>query len=137
MIRMKLKFLVVEPQNKCRKHAYRIVMSKLFEGIIVTSIILNTIVMALVHYRINATFLLVLEIINYFFAALFNIEFILKLIALGKAYFSSKWNIFDFIIVIGTNMGIFLALIGSGINIGAAATGIRAFRIMRVIRLVN
>lgn len=40
-------------------------------------------------------------------------------------------------IVIGTNLGILLAIAGSGINIGAAATGIRAFRIMRVIRLVN
>ena len=137
MIRMKLKFLVEEPKNKCRKSSYRIVMSRVFEIIIVTGIILNTIVMALVYYRIDPQFLLALEIINYFFAALFNIECILKLIALGRSYFSSKWNIFDFIIVIGTNMGIFLALIGSGLNIGAAATGIRAFRIMRVIRLVN
>ena len=112
-------------------------MSRIFEIIIVTSIICNTIVMALVYYRIDTTFLLSLEIINYFFAALFTIECILKLIALGRSYFSSKWNVFDFVIVIGTNMGIFLALIGSGINIGAAATGIRAFRIMRVIRLVN
>ncbi len=100
-------------------------------------IFFNTIVMALLHYRIDSTFESVLEFINYIFAAIFNIECIIKLTALGRAYFSSKWNIFDFLIVIGTNMGIILSLAGSGINVGAAATGVRAFRIMRVIRLVN
>lgn len=93
--------------------------------------------MALIHYRINPQFETVLESCNYFFAIVFNFECVAKLLGLGCSYFSSKWNIFDFIIVIGTNAGLIFKIAGSSINIGAAATGVRAFRIMRVIRLVN
>lgn len=36
------------------------------------------------------------------FSAIFTIEAIIKLIALKKNYFKELWNIFDFIVVIGT-----------------------------------
>ncbi len=137
MIRMKLKYLVKPPENACRRGAYFMVTSSFFEGFIVICIFLNTFIMALMHYRIDPTFESVLENINYFFAIVFNIECVAKLLGLGCSYFSSKWNIFDFIIVIGTNLGLLFQFAGSGINIGAAATGVRAFRIMRVMRLVN
>ena len=93
--------------------------------------------MALMHYRINPKFEYALEIVNYFFAIVFTLECLLKLLGLGKSYFYSKWNIFDFIIVVGTNLGLLFKLAGSSINIGAAATGVRAFRIMRAMRLIN
>ena len=47
---------------------------------------------------------------NYAFAAIFNIEAFLKIIGLGANYFKNSWNIFDFLIVIGTNLGILLDL---------------------------
>ena len=43
-----------------------------------------------------------IEIINYIFSVIFTIEAIIKLIALKKKYFKEMWNIFDFIVVIGT-----------------------------------
>lgn len=50
----------------------------------------------------------ILEIINYAFAGIFTLEAIIKLFAYRCAYFKDGWNIFDFIIVIGTFIGIIL-----------------------------
>ena len=49
------------------------------------------------------------DILNYVFAAIFTIEAIIKIIAFGKFYFKDNWNIFDFIIVIGTAIAIILS----------------------------
>lgn len=74
---------------------------------------------------------------NYFFAFVFNAEMILKLIGLGSQYFYSSWNLFDMVVVIGTDFGIILNIIGKGASFSTAATVVRAFRIMRIIRLVR
>ena len=60
----------------------------------------------------------------------------IKLTGLGKQYFKDNWNIFDFIIVIGSILSLFLTYISS-ISIGGATTIIRAFRISRIFRLVK
>jgi len=39
---------------------------------------------------------LTLEILNYFFSIIFNIEAVLKLIGIGFHYFKNSWNRFDF-----------------------------------------
>lgn len=40
---------------------------------------------------------------NIFFTAVFTIEFVLKLAAFGvKVYFADAWNVFDFLIVVGS-----------------------------------
>ena len=43
--------------------------------------------MAVVYLGMSDTFKLVLEIMNYIFAAIFNMEMILKLFAMGSCYF--------------------------------------------------
>ena len=43
-----------------------------------------------------------IEYLNYIFSAIFTVEAIIKLAALGKKYFKETWNIFDFIVVVGT-----------------------------------
>jgi len=64
-------------------------------------------------------------------------EMILKLIGLGNQYFYSLWNIFDSMVVVGTDIGIILKFTASGGGFSTAATVVRAFRIMRIIRLVR
>jgi hypothetical protein len=44
---------------------------------------------------------------------------------------------FDFIIVIGTDIGILMKIVNVGFDISTAATVIRGFRIMRIFRLVS
>ena len=88
------------------------------------------------YYTMSNSYETSLEILNYCFAAIFNLECILCLIALGKKYFYEQWNIFDFIVVLGTNIGIIVSLFAS-IDISTAASVIRGFRIMRIFRLVR
>jgi voltage-gated sodium channel len=58
--------------------------------------------------------------------AIFVIELVLKLVALGPRFFRSGWNIFDFVIV-----GIALAPGAQGLSV------LRALRILRVLRIVS
>ena len=79
---------------------------------------------------------LVLEYANYFFATVFNIECVLKLIGFGKSYFKDQWNIFDFLVVMGTNFGIIMSVFLQ-IDVSSTASVIRGFRIMRIFRLIR
>jgi len=75
--------------------------------------------------------------LNYFFAAIFNIEMIFKLFAMGKCYFQQGWNIFDCLIVIGTDIGLLMNLMNVGASLSSATSVIRGFRIMRIFRLIK
>ena len=99
----------------------KIIYSKFFEWGITICILVNTIVMAMRFYRMSNEYEMFLEYLNYFFAMVFNLEMIIKLFGLGLYYFSTNWNRFDFIIVIGTNMGLCLRLFNSDIDFASAA----------------
>ena len=70
------------------------------------------------------------------FASIFTLEAIIKIIALGKIYFKDSWNIFDFVVVILTIVGIILQQ-AIRVHLGAQTTIIRSLRIMRVMRLIK
>jgi hypothetical protein len=74
--------------------------------------------------------------LNYFFAAVFNLEALIKLAALGRKYFYDQWNVFDFFVVFGTNIGIIVSRVAKT-DISTAASVIRGFRIMRIFRLIR
>ena len=98
---------------------------------------MNTFVMALKHYQMDQTLVLFSEYANYVFAFVFNLEMILKLIGLKKVYFQFGWNIFDMIIVFATDVGIVLKFMNLGKNFSTTMTIFRAFRIMRMFKLVR
>jgi hypothetical protein len=108
----------------------------IFESIIMILIIINTIVLALKWYGEPNQLPKILELLNYVFAGIFSLEAIIKLIAFGGSYFSDGWNVFDFVIVVGTFISIILTNYTS-IDIGSQTTVVRAFRIGRVFRLVK
>jgi len=93
--------------------------------------------MAIKHYRMDETLEQNLEKANYVFAVIFNLECAFKLLGLGKAYFYQAWNLFDMLIVVGTDVGLILNLLDTGSRISTAATIVRAFRIMRIFRLIR
>ena len=75
-------------------------------------------------------------IFNYIFVGIFTFEAIIKITAYGKNYFYDNWNRFDFTVAILTALGIILDLSGS--SYGAEQTTlIRAFRVLRIFRLVQ
>ena len=67
---------------------------------------------------------------------IYTIEFLIKLIALKKDYFSDGWNNFDFVIVLSAWTGIF-ALQVFNIDVGPATTIVRSFRISRILKLIR
>ena len=100
-------------------------------------IAINTVVMASSYDGIPESAEKVFEYLNYLFAFIFNCEMVLKLLGLGGQYFYSAWNLFDMLVVIGTDIGIVLNFTTSGSSFSTAATVVRAFRIMRIVRLVR
>lgn len=82
-----------------------------FETFIMILIIINAVTLASKHFGQPYEYTIFLEYSNYIFAVIFTLEAILKLIGLGFIdYFSDTWNIFDFLVVIGTDIGIFLTI---------------------------
>lgn len=98
-------------------------------------------------YRQPKEYTEVLDILNMIFTAVFALEFIFKLAAFRfKNYFGDAWNVFDFIIVLGS----FIDIVYSEVNTmssketmsaGGNKTGsiisINFFRLFRVMRLVK
>lgn len=117
---------------------FNFVKHSIFENTITIFIGLNTLVMAIRHDGMPEDMSTSLEYMNYVFAFIFNAEMIMKLIGLGyKQYFDDSWNIFDAFVVIATDIGLILNFLSAGASFSTAATVVRAFRIMRIIRLVR
>ena len=69
--------------------------------------------------------------INYICTGIFVVEAIIKLIAFDKKYFREGWNVFDFVVVIGS----LIFLLPTFKKKKGIVTIIRAFRITRVVKL--
>jgi hypothetical protein len=94
--------------------------------------------MSMQYARMSKTYRNAIEYVNYAFAIIFNIEMIIKLIALCHKYFTlSAWNRFDFAIVMGTDIGFIFNVANVGIDISTTATVIRSFRVLRMFRLLK
>lgn len=77
-----------------------------------------------------------MEVVNLAFTGIYFIEMIIKLIAYKKTYFMDGWNVFDFLIVIFALIGIVSEQVFN-IKVGALSTVVRAFRILRVLKLIR
>jgi hypothetical protein len=122
----------VNKKGKIFQYLYKIVIHPIFDTIIMSFIIINTIILAIKWYDGPKEIETVMEKINYGFAGVFTLEVIMKMPALGvRNYFHSGWNSFDFFIVCGTLISIIVSLTTS-VNVGTQATIVRAFRIGRI-----
>ncbi|KRX25282.1 Voltage-dependent L-type calcium channel subunit alpha-1F [Trichinella nelsoni] len=91
------------PKNRFQYKIWWFVTSQPFEYAIFIIIILNTLILGMKHYKSSAAFDEALDVLNLFFTTVFALEFICKLFALTfKNYFGDAWNVFDFIIVLGS-----------------------------------
>jgi hypothetical protein len=127
----------IDPPPGWRTGIFKLVNHSYFESLIMFFIVFNTVIMASNHEGIDPKILDFFSTLNYVFAAVFNVEMVLKLIGLGTQYFYSGWNVFDFIVVLGTNAGIVINFTSTGSSISTATTVVRAFRIMRLVRLIR
>uniref|UniRef100_A0A8C1SG91 Voltage-dependent L-type calcium channel subunit alpha n=1 Tax=Cyprinus carpio TaxID=7962 RepID=A0A8C1SG91_CYPCA len=155
------------PKNPYQYKVWYVVNSTYFEYLMFTLILLNTICLAMQHHGQSQSFSKAMNILNMLFTGLFTVEMILKLIAFKpRGYFSDPWNVFDFLIVIGSIIDVILSeinhyfvdawntfdaliVVGSVVDIAItevnglqntednARISITFFRLFRVMRLVK
>uniref|UniRef100_A0A3P8Y4D5 Voltage-dependent L-type calcium channel subunit alpha n=1 Tax=Esox lucius TaxID=8010 RepID=A0A3P8Y4D5_ESOLU len=98
------------PKNQYQYKVWYVVNSTYFEYLMFTLILLNTICLAMQHHGQTKSFNDAMNILNMLFTGLFTVEMILKLIAFKpRGYFSDPWNVFDFLIVIGSIIDVILS----------------------------
>ena len=71
------------------------------------------------------------------FSVIFNIEMFTKLLALRGGYFASSWNLLDMFIVLSADFGYIIKLAGLSDSSSTAISILRAFRILRVVKLLQ
>jgi len=127
-----------------RRKVYDFVSNKHFERTIMSCIVINTLLMAVVVFPElegqawwDGQNLGLKALLGNIFAFIFTVECVLKLFALRSFYWKDTWNIFDFSCVTATIVGMVLAWANTGINIASLASVIRIFRIARLFRLLR
>ncbi|XP_058629122.1 voltage-dependent L-type calcium channel subunit alpha-1C isoform X7 [Onychostoma macrolepis] len=146
------------PKNPYQYKVWYVVNSTYFEYLMFTLILLNTICLAMQHHGQSQSFSKAMNILNMLFTGLFTVEMILKLIAFKpRGYFSDPWNVFDFLIVIGSIIDVILSEINPadpsssppssvvrpmGLqntedNARISITFFRLFRVMRLVKLLS
>ena len=134
---------LMQPQRLNRKSGNRlrdlcmdIAGSKCFNRFIFFCIILNSICLSITWYEEPETLVIVMEVVNIVFTVIYTVEMLIKMIAYKKNYFHDGWNVFDFLIVVSAWVG-FIAFHVFSINVKSLSTVIRAFRILRVLKLIQ
>ncbi|XP_040193668.1 voltage-dependent L-type calcium channel subunit alpha-1S isoform X1 [Rana temporaria] len=98
------------PKNPHQYKIWYVVTSSYFEYLMFFLITLNTISLGMQHYGQTPEFSYVSDILNVAFTGIFTVEMFLKLAAFkAKGYFGDPWNVFDFLIVIGSVIDVILS----------------------------
>ncbi|XP_023255177.1 sodium channel protein type 4 subunit alpha B-like [Seriola lalandi dorsalis] len=99
---------VPRPQNKCQALLFDLVTKPAFEVFIVVVICLKMLTLMVETDEQSDEKDLILHYINFVFIIIFLVEFLLKIIALGRHYFSDYLNILDFVVIIVSIVGMFI-----------------------------
>ncbi|KAJ8017066.1 hypothetical protein DPEC_G00013920 [Dallia pectoralis] len=120
------------PKNKFQYNVWYMVTSCYFEYAIFFLIMLNTLCLGMQHCNQSDHVTKLSDTLNVIFTVLFTLEMILKLVAFkAKGYFGDPWNVFDFLIVIGSAVDVILG------EVDVSITFFRLFRVMRLVKLLN
>uniref|UniRef100_A0A8C5CR53 Voltage-dependent L-type calcium channel subunit alpha n=1 Tax=Gadus morhua TaxID=8049 RepID=A0A8C5CR53_GADMO len=126
------------PKNPYQYQVWYIVTSCYFEYLMFLLIMLNTMCLGTQHCNQSEHVTHLSDMLNVIFTVLFTVEMILKLMAFkAKGYFGDPWNVFDFVIVIGSVVDVTLSEVDSKENMSVSITFFRLFRVMRLVKLLN
>ncbi|XP_066584602.1 sodium channel protein para isoform X5 [Prorops nasuta] len=128
------------PRPRWRPQAivFEIVTDKKFDMIIMLFIGLNMLTMTLDHYQQTTTFSNVLDYLNMIFIVIFTSECLMKIFALRYHYFKEPWNLFDFVVVILSILGLVLSDIIEKYFVSPTLLRVvRVAKVGRVLRLVK
>ncbi|XP_037668169.1 voltage-dependent L-type calcium channel subunit alpha-1S [Choloepus didactylus] len=146
------------PKNPYQYKVWYVVTSSYFEYLMFALIMLNTICLGMQHYNQSEEMNHISDILNVAFTIIFTLEMILKLMAFkARGYFGDPWNVFDFLIVVGSIIDVilseidtFLASSGGLYCLGGGCGNVdpdesarissaffRLFRVMRLVKLLS
>ncbi|XP_071993345.1 voltage-dependent L-type calcium channel subunit alpha-1S isoform X2 [Engystomops pustulosus] len=135
------------PKNPYQYKVWYLVTSSYFEYLMFALIMLNTISLGMQHYSQTAEFSHMSDILNVAFTGIFTVEMLLKLAAFkAKGYFGDPWNVFDFLIVIGSIIDVILSELdtpaipatpGAEDSSRISITFFRLFRVLRLVKLLS
>ncbi|XP_062420993.1 sodium channel, voltage-gated, type I-like, alpha [Pungitius pungitius] len=129
---------IPRPSNKIQGYIFDFTTKQAFEIIIMVLIWLNMVAMMVETDDQSEEKTEVLKKINVFFIIIFTGECLLKIISLRHYFFTNGWNVFDFIVVVLSIIGMFLAnLIEKYFVSPTLFRVIRLARIGRVLRLIK
>ncbi|KAB5536707.1 hypothetical protein PHYPO_G00110550 [Pangasianodon hypophthalmus] len=135
------------PKNPYQYQVWYIVTSCYFEYLMFLLIMLNTMCLGMQHCNQSEHITHLSDMLNVIFTVLFTVEMILKVGAFkAKGYFGDPWNVFDFVIVVGSIVDVILSEINEvnpmqeiadSENMSVSITLFRLFRVMRLVKLLN
>ncbi|XP_038645641.1 sodium channel, voltage-gated, type I-like, alpha isoform X5 [Scyliorhinus canicula] len=129
---------IPRPLNKIQGMVFDFVTQQVFDITIMILICLNMVTMMVETEDQSIKMDDVLHWVNMVFIVLFTSECVLKLIALRYYYFTIGWNTFDFVVVILSIVGMFLAEIIEKYFVSPTLFRvIRLARIGRILRLIK
>ncbi|RLN86576.1 hypothetical protein BBJ28_00004388 [Nothophytophthora sp. Chile5] len=124
------------PRNQLRRFCFRVAQSPSLEMVTMGAIMLNTFMMGLTYFGEEDLYARIIESANVFFTLLFALEAVIKVVGLGRYYWKESWNIFDFVVVLGSCFGMIYTWAG-GEAVGSSAAMIRSVRVLRLIKLIQ
>ncbi|XP_018602334.1 dihydropyridine-sensitive L-type skeletal muscle calcium channel subunit alpha-1-like [Scleropages formosus] len=151
------------PKNPYQYQVWYVVTSCYFEYLMFLLIMLNTLCLGMQHCNQSEHITKLSNTLNVVFTVLFTVEMILKLMAFkAKGYFGDPWNVFDFLIVVGSIVDVILSEVDNALtasgglyclhgcdeqnpmqaiadaeNLSVSITFFRLFRVMRLVKLLN
>ncbi|EFX81393.1 hypothetical protein DAPPUDRAFT_50150 [Daphnia pulex] len=129
---------IPRPQWRPQAIVFQIVTNKKFDMIIMLFIGLNMLTMTLDQYKPAQILSNILDYLNMFFIVIFTAECSLKVFALRHYYFKEPWNLFDFVVVILSILGMVLSdLIEKYFVSPTLLRVVRVAKVGRVLRLVK
>ncbi|XP_022913809.1 sodium channel protein 60E isoform X3 [Onthophagus taurus] len=136
--RKKPQKVIKRPMNQFLAMFYDLSNSRRFEIAIFVLIFLNMLTMGIEHYDQPHAIFFVLEVSNAFFTTVFGLEAIVKIIGLRYHYFTVPWNVFDFLLVLASILGILMEDIMIDFPVSPTLLRVvRVFRIGRILRLIK
>lgn len=136
--RKKPQKVIKRPINQFLAMFYDLSNSRRFEIAIFVLIFLNMLTMGIEHYNQPHAVYFILEVSNAFFTTVFGLEAIVKMIGLRYHYFTVPWNMFDFLLVLASILGILMEDIMIDFPVSPTLLRVvRVFRIGRILRLIK
>uniref|UniRef100_A0A8C4QZD7 Calcium voltage-gated channel subunit alpha1 B n=1 Tax=Eptatretus burgeri TaxID=7764 RepID=A0A8C4QZD7_EPTBU len=123
-------------EKRLRFFIRRMVKSQAFYWTVLCLVALNTMCVAVVHYKQPAWLTRLLSQAEFVFLGLFLMEMALKMYSLGtRKYFHSSFNCFDFGVILGSIFEIIWSLFQPSTSLGLRV--LRALRLLRIFKVTK